>query len=249
MREGRDRAAGHHRREHGLSRKPRPVADRQAGRPRPLPRRVVRLAGLGHVAEGAALTPSQLVYAKNVARLLDDAPPGPDDRARPRPPAPPTPTAPAPASSSRSTEGGWETFRGRDPGVQHGSRPTCWAGSSTVPAPGVSPPLLEIVIAGLDCRRALSRPVSRGPASRGGAKGCRAQALEQGPAAPRREWPGPCRAGRNGGQPSSGNEMAISRAEESGESEPWTMFCWTFRPQSRQQYDNCQGLQNIMYCL
>jgi len=27
--------------------------------------------------------------------------------------------------------------------------------------------------------------------------------------------------------------MAISRAEDSSESEPWTMFCWTFRPQSR----------------
>ncbi len=27
--------------------------------------------------------------------------------------------------------------------------------------------------------------------------------------------------------------MPISRAADSAESEPWTMFCWTFVPQSR----------------
>ena len=31
----------------------------------------------------------------------------------------------------------------------------------------------------------------------------------------------------------SGNQMAISRAADSGESEPCTMFSWTFLPQSR----------------
>src|SRR5690606_23249065 len=36
-----------------------------------------------------------------------------------------------------------------------------------------------------------------------------------------------------GGQARPGNQMAISRAADSGESEPWTMFCCTFRPQSR----------------
>ena len=27
--------------------------------------------------------------------------------------------------------------------------------------------------------------------------------------------------------------MPISRADDSGLSDPWTMFCWTLRPQSR----------------
>ena len=105
------------------------------------------LARLATVPEGAALTPSQLADATNVARVLDDAPPGPDE--------------PSAASSRRATdpdnrtrilvaltEGGWETFRAAT--QESNMVETDVLGRLTTDQRQELASLLEIVIAGLD---------------------------------------------------------------------------------------------------